>query len=197
MEARLPWLSYRAIEFIQSRIRPDHRVFEFGGGGSTLYFLDKGASVVTVEHDSRWFDTLRSDIAGQQASRWTGMSRPARQGNLFSRPDAGVPDHYHSSDVHFFGLNFLEYAAAIDAYPDDHFNWILVDGRARPSCMMHAVPKLKAGGFLVLDNFERAGYHPAANTLTRDRFRLMLDRQGPCPFTPDFTRTAIWQKNHA
>lgn len=197
MESRLPWLSFRAIELIQARLRPDHRVFEFGGGGSTLFFLDRVASVVTVEHDAHWFEKLKSDISRSAGERWTAIPRPAQKGEVVEQPDPTVPEHYHSSDPQYAGMNFREYASAIDAYPDQHFDWILVDGRARPSCMMHAIPKLKVGGFLVLDNFERSSYLPAAERLTGSGFRMMLQRQGPCPFTPDFTRTAIWQKEHA
>jgi hypothetical protein len=197
MESRMPWLSYRAIEFIASRIRPQHQVFEFGGGGSTLYFLDRVAGVVTAEHDGPWFEKLQADIGGGVAQKWTPLSKPPGAGDLVPRPDPSVPEHYHSSDAQYTGMNFRDYASSIDAFPSEHFDWILVDGRARPSCILHAIPRLKKDGFLVLDNYERASYHPAARRLTKEGFRLILDRQGPCPFTPDFTRTAIWQKVHA
>jgi hypothetical protein len=194
MESRLPWLSFRAIELLESRIKPEHHVFEFGGGGSTLFFLDRVASVVTAEHDTVWFDKLKSSIDPTLGKRWTALANPPEAGDLVKHPDPSLPEHYHSSDSNYRGMNFRNYASSIDAFPAERFDWILVDGRARPSCLLHAVSKLKRGGYLILDNFERATYHPAAREISKMSFRLVLDRQGPCPFTPDFTRTAIWQK---
>jgi hypothetical protein len=45
---RLPWLPFVLQEELEERVGAGTRVFEFGGGGSTLYFLDLGAVVVTV-----------------------------------------------------------------------------------------------------------------------------------------------------
>jgi hypothetical protein len=40
---RLPWLPFDLIDDLRERVGPRSRVFEFGGGGSTLFFLDCGA----------------------------------------------------------------------------------------------------------------------------------------------------------
>ena len=54
----LPWVSYPAIHLLNERLRPDHTVFEFGAGYSTLYFAARCAAVTTVEHDREWFDEV-------------------------------------------------------------------------------------------------------------------------------------------
>ena len=54
IELQLPWFSYSAIDFLKIFLRKTHRVFEFGSGGSTLFFADRCASVESVEEDPSW-----------------------------------------------------------------------------------------------------------------------------------------------
>lgn len=52
--APIPWYSYPAIEFLEPRIRPGLRVFEYGSGWSTLWWAQRVAEVFSVEHDAQW-----------------------------------------------------------------------------------------------------------------------------------------------
>ncbi|MBL0257980.1 MAG: hypothetical protein IPQ03_10865 [Bacteroidetes bacterium] len=52
------WLTYPVIDFLKNYLRKDMRVFEYGGGGSTLFFAKRVAELVTVEHDKDWFQKL-------------------------------------------------------------------------------------------------------------------------------------------
>ena len=52
--APIPWYTYPAIEFIEPRIQPGFRVFEYGSGWSTLWWAQRVADVVAVEHDAQW-----------------------------------------------------------------------------------------------------------------------------------------------
>ena len=55
----LPWITDGATNFLDTffenqRFKKPVRVFEFGCGNSTLYFLSKGCAVYSVEHDLDW-----------------------------------------------------------------------------------------------------------------------------------------------
>jgi hypothetical protein len=56
----LPWITDGAIDFLDTfilerrKIGFSTKVFEFGSGNSTLYFLSKGCFVTSVEHDTSW-----------------------------------------------------------------------------------------------------------------------------------------------
>jgi hypothetical protein len=50
----IPWICYSAIDFLAPRVRPEWRVCEFGSGNSTLWWADRVATVVAVEHDHAW-----------------------------------------------------------------------------------------------------------------------------------------------
>ena len=48
-----------------------------------------------------------------------------------------------------------EYAEVADAFADDAFTVVVVDNLRRADCVAHALPKLRAGGWLVIDNVNR------------------------------------------
>ena len=62
-----PWLHPNAIEYLESILKSDMQVMEFGGGGSTLWFADKVKQVITCEPDHNWFEKL-FDISPENVS---------------------------------------------------------------------------------------------------------------------------------
>jgi hypothetical protein len=106
--------------------------------------------------------------------------------------DPADPASYRSSSEKYHGCLFEAYAASIDDYPAESFDLILIDGRARPSCFLHALPRVKPGGYIVWDNTERAHY-AAGMRLAPAQFAF-FDFPGPSPYARFFTRTSIWQR---
>jgi hypothetical protein len=49
-----PWYSYPMIDFLGERLTDKLRVFEYGGGYSTLWYADKVGNVVAVEDSEKW-----------------------------------------------------------------------------------------------------------------------------------------------
>jgi hypothetical protein len=43
----------------------------------------------------------------------------------------------------YFNLSFEEYVRKIDVYPDESFDLVVVDGRARTACRYHTIKKIK------------------------------------------------------
>lgn len=188
-----PWISFAAIELIGNVLTKDMAVFEFGGGGSTLFFTRRVAHVVTVEHDAAWFPIIERAVRESGCSNWKGLLRPAEEG---ADPSACVadPDAYLSDDDGYRGKNFRSYASAIDAWADGHFDLVLVDGRARPSCLKHALSKVRPGGLLVLDNSDRPYYTQRTGSLIEPLFVELLSCGGPVPYLEWFTQTTIWKR---
>jgi hypothetical protein len=58
----LPWVTYPYIQFIGPRLNKQMQLFEFGSGNSTLYYAPKVASVTSVEHDSGWYEEIRTKM---------------------------------------------------------------------------------------------------------------------------------------
>jgi len=193
LSERLPWLGIRAADFLEKQVKPDFSVFEYGGGGSTLFWIDRVKRVVTVEHNREWFSQLEGLVHQQQFSGWTGLFVEPEQGNLATNPDAANAGHYASMDEASRGKNYKKYVQAILAYENESFDVVLVDGRARTSCIRDSFPKLKRGGLLILDNAERA-YYTENNGDVLSGFRIELQGMGPVYFSRDFSETRIYRK---
>ncbi len=187
-----PWITFDAIQYLEETVESRHKVFEFGGGGSTLFFLKRCQVVVTVEHDAEWFLLLTQRVEDKQLKNWVGCLVEPEHGDLVESPNASNPDHYSSGGVG--DVNFRKYVSSIDSYPNEYFDFVLVDGRSRPACIKHAVPKLKKGGLIVLDNADRSYYVGSEIKKIMKEYSLLLSEKGPSPYAPFFTQTNIWGK---
>lgn len=55
-----PWLHPAAVLYLNSLIKPDWRILEHGAGGSTLWFAERAASVVSIEASQEWREAIRA-----------------------------------------------------------------------------------------------------------------------------------------
>lgn len=189
-----PWITFKAIDYLKRHLNKTHRVFEYGGGGSTLFFLNHVSEVVTVEHSEEWFAVLKKTIGDRRSAKWSGQFVAAQLGDLVALPDIADPTHYSSDDQPSKGLNYRAYASAIDSFPDAYFDCVVVDGRSRPACIVHALPKIKTGGYLVLDNSDRAYYLSKTAAAIDKNFVTVVNGFAPSPYLTEFTKTTIWKK---
>jgi hypothetical protein len=160
--APLPWMNYEAIVYIEQTINKLPCVFEYGSGSSTLYWIEKCAQIVSIEHDESFFYNLQSKLADKAVYH---LIAPQVQ-SVVANYSPADPDLFQSSD--YRGYFFENYVKAIDLYPDGHFDVVVVDGRARPSCIKRALPKIRRGGMLVLDNSDRSYYTKLTSTMLND-----------------------------
>jgi predicted O-methyltransferase YrrM len=156
---RLPWLPFRLIDELEAVVCAGTRVFECGGGGSTLWLLDRGAVVVTVEHDREWTDILKKGVT---SDNWTLLVRPIADGPT-------------------------DYVEAIATYPDDWFDVVVVDGRARRRCASRASSKVKPGGLLLVDDVNRQKHARAAQGVAWTRGDVI----GFAPAKLELAHTAV------
>jgi|1048.fasta_scaffold01434_4 hypothetical protein len=189
-----PWISFRAVDFLKEHLEREHTLFEYGGGGSTLFFLNRVAKVVTVEHDEEWFRILSRKIGEMGITHWEGIFQAGEPVEVDRLLDPANPADYVSSSVGQSALSYEKYAKAISRDLSELFDWVLVDGRARPSCMVASYPHLRVGGYLILDNMEREHYQRAFAQHLRAKFDPVLVGRLPSPYHPDFTETQIWRK---
>ena len=57
----LPWWSFAAIQQAD-RLFPGKRIFEWGSGGSTLRYAQKGAQITAIEDDSAWMAAVQTAL---------------------------------------------------------------------------------------------------------------------------------------
>jgi hypothetical protein len=192
VQDEIPWITFTAISFLKRILTRDKVVFEFGSGGSTLFFAPRVKQIHSVEHDEPWFATVSEAIKNKGYSNWFG--RIAQPADSLSAREKSVsdPEAYLSGSPAYQGFSFEHYVKSIDLFPDGCFDLILIDGRARPSCFKHAVPKVKAGGYIMWDNTDRAYY--LSNIQKYEANFVKTDFPGPSPYVNFFTQTSVWLK---
>ena len=166
-----PWLVFDAQEYLEELIGKDTKVFEWGSGISTLWLARRAGTVVSVEYDPEWHAAVGAALAERGLRNCEQM--------LFEL-DADATEAEHEA-----------YASAIDGFDDEHFDLVIIDGRARVRCAANAVAKVAPGGLLLLDNAERPRYRDIFERLTAwDR----TDFFGPGPYLRSFWQTQIWRR---
>jgi hypothetical protein len=189
---KLPWITFSAIDRLNRIINPDMEVFEYGSGGSTLFWASRVRHITSVEHDREWFEKMQGELQGSNKSNIRYLLIEPQPDADYQKKDYRVPEDYISSGGNYRGKNFENYVKAIDMYPDRHFDVIVIDGRARPSCILHSLPKLKKGGWLLIDNADRS-YYLAPFPFKRPDWKIHTF-DGPVPFMKGFSRTSLLQK---
>jgi hypothetical protein len=189
IEIGLPWISLPALQFLDKTLIRGMQVFEWGCGGSTLFYAKKGASVISVEHSLEWSKLVADRLL---LGKYTDCSvhHVCPQAVEFPDETKDMCPSYLSTDSKFHGKTFLEYVCTIDAYPDKFFDLVAIDGRARSSCVVHAVSKVKPGGYLLWDNTERPEYQDAMRFVPGDWRRF--DLVGPIVCGETFSCTTVW-----
>jgi len=98
---RIPWLTYGAVDWLGTVVGPGSRVFEFGSGGSSCFFLDRGAELTSVEHDADWHARMRAVVPQSPGARLRLVEpRPLSPGqsdrSYVSTKVDGVPRDYEA-----------------------------------------------------------------------------------------------------
>lgn len=185
-----PWITFQALDFIDRWInsRRDLKVFEYGSGGSTLYWQKFSSLVVSIEHDEGWYHLVQEAIQGSKAHDYRLILPERRNEFMNSDCDPADPDAYGTGDELLRKFSFYRYVTQIDAFDDHFFDVILIDGRSRPSCIKHSIKKIKPGGLLIVDNADTDYYEPGMDSYLGAFKKKVFWGVGP-------TSPAMWQTN--
>jgi len=191
IDDHLPWITFSAIEFLESFLHKDMLVYEYGSGGSTLFFAERIRKIISCEHDTKWASKVLATLETHKHKNYELNILEPSENKDCNQKNSLDPDLYQSSSEIYQGFNFRGYVTSIDSFPERYFDLILIDGRARPSCCKHALPKVKEGGYIMLDNSERPQYKDGQELLNQNGNRV--DFYGPGPYNRYFWQTSIWQ----
>lgn len=124
-----PWIVPDALTYLEGIVEPTWEVFEWGAGGSTVWFAKHCSVVTTIEQSQKW----TADIKGKLKRR--SLDNVALQ---------YIPIRSTDDD----------YADAILSCPDRTFNLISVDGEVakRDRSLSHSWARVVPGGWVMLDN---------------------------------------------
>lgn len=183
----LPWITYDATRYLSKIVTPESRVFEYSSGGSTIYFAKKAKEVISVEHDKLWYEKAKKDLKKLDLDNYNYLFKPPKK--LHTNQEI-LHDYYHSWREQ--GVSFEDYVKTIDDYPDNYFDIISVDGRSRVACVKEAYSKVKAGGYILLDNSDRKDYFEAILFLNSKNC-VQHDFFGLIGYETVLVQTTIWE----
>lgn len=118
-----PWLPYPAVRYLDRLIQPSWRILEFGSGASTDWLSNRGADVISHEHNPEWHARVQAKLAASGR-------RNVRLSLFTARADY----------------------ASVEAYGGRKFDLVLIDGHWRDACAESAVRCVRPGGFIYFDN---------------------------------------------
>ena len=200
----VPYITYPALRQLRRLVRPEFRVFEYGSGGSSLWWAGQVAEIISVEHDAGWAGRVAAAAPANLrviTRKASAVAVPKRRALLkrflATSPDLPLsPDAAHNRMHGLTTEDFVAYATEIEAHGDAKFDVIVVDGMARCFTAWLAPRHLKADGFIVFDNADRWQYNYAYQFL-RDGGFYRLDFYGPGPVNRIEWCTSIFTRNLA
>ena len=131
----VPWITFEARKWLTDYLKPDMSVFEYGSGGSTIFFSKRVKEVISVEHDKYWYHIVSTEIAKEHITNCKLLLREPERG-ILTKQIISDPESYLSALPKYQGMNFKSYATSIREFSDESFDLVFIDGRARPSCML-------------------------------------------------------------
>jgi SAM-dependent methyltransferase len=129
-----PWLTPSAIRVFEGSIDFRSRGLEFGSGRSTVWLARRVRRLFSVEHDPAWYEKVRTNLDFYMIGNVDYHLAP--------REPEGAP-------------GTPAYVRLVDEIADRELDFALVDGIYRDRCVLAAIPKLRPGGLLVIDNVNR------------------------------------------
>lgn len=162
----LPLYTYPAIEYLSSIDFSSKKIFEFGSGYSTLWWIGLKAEVVSVESDEKWVKKLTPDLEKLQSEN------SAKHQYIFAPKDE-------------------DYINSILKFPDFYFDVIVIDGiPSRALCAKNAIEKVKKDGMVILDN---ADWYPNTAAFLKEKLDfIQVDFYGLRPSRDNAAVTSIF-----
>lgn len=159
-----PWTSQTSIRIFKVLLNKEMTGFEYGSGNSTIFFAQRLKHLTSIEHQQQWYEIVVKRMKALKISNVDYQFIPPEKS--MAPIDDTLLQSLGSLEKDFHVRSeYQEYFTRIARYPHNHFDFILVDGRARVECAMLAIPRLKPGGIFVLDNSDRMRYRPIFHAL--------------------------------
>lgn len=160
-----PWTSQAAVRMFDRLLTREMKGFEYGSGNSTLFFAQRLGHLTSVEHNPAWYLEIGTRLKKLKLTNVDYHLITPDPGN--DKKAETFYSDYQLTESDFTVRNeYRQYYSFVLRYPEEHFDFIMIDGRARVECSLNAIPKLKRGGIFVLDNSDRERYAPVFKVLS-------------------------------
>lgn len=161
-----PWLTFPAINFLETMNLTESKVLEFGGGASTLYFSKRTRRLLTLEFDRDWSSALRTAMYGRANVE---VIEPEIESGLllaWATSSLNDADCEFSSDLEFESDAFVMFVKEkiFDA------DLVLIDGGPRNLAMVAASKFVAHSAIVIVDNSDRDNLNQGLTALREEGF---------------------------
>jgi len=170
----VPWWSFRAIEYLDQLLPADVAVFDWGSGGSTLFWARRGAHVLALEHDREWARRVAEALDAERVRNRVDLRLDPDWETKLRRSAEGGEVKWAGDDLSGFDL------IAIDCGVDT--------ADVRRECFRFAETQVRSGARILVDDVWRYPDLVRDNRATRVR---IFESPGPCRW--GVTSTAVFE----
>lgn len=139
----LPWYTYSSISFLEGRLRPGMRVFEYGCGQSTRWWAKRVLQVDGVEDDATWIARLSDRLPANVDLRFAPV-----EGGAYARAAVDRGTRYDVIVIDGSDRNSCA-RACLDALADDGV--VIWDNTEEPNAFGQGLELLRLAGFRRLE----------------------------------------------
>lgn len=152
-------LSVNAIQRIETYLSTNDVLYEYGSGGSTLWFAPLVKKMYSVEHDTNWFNKIINYL-DENVELNLITTHNAIEFNKFT--DSIVTelmgDAAPGGTTRTHWNQYTNYIRSIESV-NEPINRLFVDGRHRALCAYHAYEFLTDDAIIFFDDWNRSAYH--------------------------------------
>lgn len=136
IDLRVPWTSFAAIDRLKEIVSPGSKILELGAGGSTLFFLDLGADVVSTETSDEWIEVVENATDVEAKAHLSILKVTSEK----AQDTSEYLDLITQTDLSSVDLVFID---CPDSGPDYS---------CRPKLFGYIEPFVKSGGMIMIDD---------------------------------------------
>tara|TARA_R110000824_G_scaffold388006_1_gene583433 strand:- start:499 stop:1308 length:810 start_codon:yes stop_codon:yes gene_type:complete len=139
-----PNLQEEKYEIMKKYLNKDTVMLEWGSGYSTITFAKAVKHLYTVEHDVYWYNLIKVLAGLLQVENTTII---------------GISPAVDEQNINYEKANYSAYINAPEIIKEqascEKYDVVLIDGRARSSCLESIIPFLHKDSVVLVDDFNR------------------------------------------
>jgi hypothetical protein len=143
------------VEYIENLVNKDSKVFEWGSGGSTIYFYPLVHTYISVENIRLWYELVRQRLIMDKVQGITKRNNNTILIYIDERSDY-IENKKGRGSIKD-GVHLKKYVNSIDETNIDDFDLILIDGDVRANCLLKAIQYATENTTIILHDYYK--YH--------------------------------------
>jgi hypothetical protein len=153
----IPWITYSALEFLESNISSNAKVLEFGAGFSSIFWALRGNDISYLDFNKNWNDRISKSL--DELGRECSISSKSIFDELSSVYPAFIDEFKQMLSIEARATH-SNFSNSLNSYIQEKIeaaNLIVIDGHYR-NFFLGMCARANSKATVVLDNAERNEY---------------------------------------